>query len=180
MSVYEELDKECRKFAKKLAIYMNANLEEALKKGGSKNAQQPALVINDVVIANINSINIQMVASGDYWYWLEHGRKPGKQPPSDALGKKWQTQNKIDARKVIQEIQINYNKKKGLKRIVKQLSFDKAAKQLSFIIARSIGKKGYKPRPFVQQALREADVPGFNKRISDIMSREIKIQITTP
>lgn len=157
---------------------MNANLEEALIKGGSKNIQQPALTISDVVETNVNSINIKMVASADYWYWLENGRKPGKQPPSSALGKKWQTQNKIDARKVIQEIQINYNKNKGLKRNVKQLSFDKAAKQLSFIIARSIGKKGYKPRPFIQQALREANLPEFQKKISQLLSKEIIISVS--
>ena len=176
MALEQELDKLVKDYSKKVTIIFNANIEEALKKGGSKNVQQPNLRIEDTVTASNGTLNIKWVANEDYYYWLDKGRKPGKQPPSDKLGKSWQTSQKIDPRKVIQELTIKYNKSKGLKRNVKMLSFDKAAKQLSFIIARSIGKNGYKPRPFIDQAIKEADIEGFKKKISELMQREITIE----
>jgi hypothetical protein len=62
-------------------------------------------------------------------------------PPTKVVGEKWQSSNGISPSKIIYDMTIEYNKKKGFtKRIVKKLPFQKAAKQFAFIVARSIGK----------------------------------------
>lgn len=182
MSLQEELYKECGKFGKKIAIYMRANLEEAMQKAGSRNPQETSLRFEPVVSLNGSTISIQIVASGDYWYYVDNGRKAGKMPPPDKFGKKWQGKNNIDPRKVIAEIQLK--RKQGLKtnpkgslNTKKGLSFDKASKQLSFIIARSIGKKGVKARPFVENTMKEVGFDVFEKNMAGLIGKQIKLDI---
>lgn len=182
MSLQEDLYKECGKFGKKIAIYMRANLEEAMQKAGSKNPQETSLRFEPVISMNGSTVNIQIVASDEYWYYVDNGRKAGKMPPPDTFGKKWQAKNNIDPRKVIAEIQLK--RKRGLKinpkgslNTKKWLSFKKASKQLSFIIARSIGKKGVKARPFVENTMKDVEFDVFKKRMAGLIGKEITLDI---
>lgn len=185
MNLQDEIDKEVRKFGKKLAVYLRANLELALQKGGSKNVQNPALSFDERITQTEDGVTVRIFASGEYWVNIEKGRAPNsKAPPSKALGKKWQQSNNIDPRKVLAEIKLNYERKRGLSKInrrlsktKKGLSFDAAAKSLSFILSRSIGKKGIKAKPYVDMALKEADVEGFKKTISEVMGKNIAINL---
>jgi hypothetical protein len=74
-------------------------------------------------------------------------------------------------------MQVEYFQKKRLKRNVKKLKFDKAAKQLSFLIARSIGKKGVKPRPFIDRVINDGRLAMLGEGLSLIFKREISIQL---
>ena len=177
MSLESEINKLVTDFGHKLVIDLNASLNRALKDGGSKSPQEAALHFEPSYRITTEGTTLSINASGDYWYYIEHGRKPGKMPPSSKLGKKWQNKNNINAAKVIQEITINYNKKKGLKRNVKKLSYPTAVKQLSFLIARSIGKHGYKPRPYLDRVLKDGRIEKFQKDLSELMKKEIQIKV---
>jgi hypothetical protein len=184
----EEIDKEARKYGKKLAIYLKANLEEALAKGrkrGDKSAQESALHFNEIITQTSDGVNIKIVASDSYWLNIEDGRGVGKKmPPSDTVGKKWQNKNNINAKKVYLEIQANYKRKNGLSTVSKKLSktkkslsYDDYAKRLSFIFARAIKRDGIAPKPYIQQAINDAKPQEFQKRMSEIMGKNIVLDL---
>lgn len=177
MSLESDINKLITDFGNKLVTDLNASLNKALRDGGSSSPQEAALHFNPSYKITTEGTTISINASADYWYWIEHGRSPGKMPPSSKLGKKWQNKQNIDPRKVIQEIQINYNKSKGLKREVKQLSFDKASKQLGFLIARSIGRNGYKPRPFIDRVVKDGRIENLMKSLSQLFKKEIQVKV---
>ena len=57
------------------------------------------------------------------------------------------------------------------------MSFDKAAKQLSFIFARSIGKKEIPAKPFVDRVLYDGRVKEFSQLIANLIGSEIRTNI---
>lgn len=175
MSLESEINKLVTDFGQKLADDLNESLNKALRDGGSSNPEEAALRFEPSYKITADGTTLTIKASGDYWFYIEHGRRPGKMPPSNKLGKKWQNKNNINAAKVVQEIQVNYYKSKGLNYKVKPLKYDKAAKQLGFIIARSIGKKGYKPRPFLDRVIKDGRIEAFQKAISELMKKEIQV-----
>lgn len=190
-----ELDKEIRKFAKKLAVYMNAELEESL----GDRVQEKALRIEDEVAYEGGNIVIRMMATGDYWRYIEYGVDGTKNSqgspykfkkgyiPSKVVGAKWQQSVGItDPKRILLNIEIKYRgqnqRNRDYRRSLrikgkKGLPYSEAAKRLSWVLSKSIAKKGLKPRPFIQDAIRGADLDGFNKKIADILGREIIIDL---
>lgn len=171
-------------WGEKFAADLKASLENALKKG-KKNPQEAALHFDEVIEYTPDGVKVLIVASGDYWINIEKGRRKGaKQPPSDALGKKWQNLNNIDPRKILAEIAVKYRRKNALttvdrrlSRPKKELSFDTAAQRLSFVFARSISKKGIDAKPFVQNVLNDGRVNDLKTSISSIIGREILLEL---
>ena len=80
------------------------------------------------------------VSLENYWKYIESGRRPGKMPPLDVI-EKW-----INVRRIIPH---SMTLKSG-KTVIPSV------KQLSFLIARSIGQRGIQPRPFFKQSFEEA------------------------
>lgn len=177
--MFKEVKAYQQQFGKQLANDLKQSLETALKKAGGKNVQEAKLSFDEQLTTSNEGISLKIIASDDYWYWVNKGRKPGKMPPPDKLGKKWQASQGIDARKVIADIELKYKQKhpakksKGLNKPSKKLNYNDAAKQLSFIIARSIGKKGYKPRPFIDSVLNDGRLEVFKKTIGDIVGKQL-------
>lgn len=180
----DKIEAVSRNFARKLEQDLMTSLNKALD-FPKDNGQNSRLTFSNSIVATNNSVNIKILASDDYWINIEDGRgKNKKAPPSDTLGKEWQLSHNIDARKILKEIQINYQTKKGLSKINKRLtkiskglSFDKAAKQLSFIFARSIGKKGIPAKPFVDRVINDGRLKTFASTIAKIIGEEISTSI---
>lgn len=199
----QDIDKEVRKFGKKLAVYLKANLEEALDKGrkGKGSPMEADLHFEEVISQTPDGIKVQLVAmsggkSVDYWAYIEHGvnskntsydtpfKFKKKAIDFDAVGKKWQNKNNINPQKVLLEIEAKYRKSSRLSvvnnkltRVKKKLSYDEAAYKLSKYFAFAIARDGLTPKPYVQQAIKEAKVDEFQKRISEIMGKDIRIQL---
>jgi len=55
--------------------------------------------------------------------------------------------------------------------------FEKAAKQLAFLISRKIHRKGYKGNNFYSEVIDKLDLTKLNKEISQMMNKEILLQI---
>lgn len=172
----KKLDEIILPFGNKFSIDLKASLEKSLKDSGSKNVEESAVTFQPKYDLSNGNISIKILTNQDYWKYIEFGRKPGKMPPPNKLGKEWQVSQKIDARRVIAEINIKSNPKGKPKR----LSFDAAAKQLSFLIARSIGKKGLKPRPYIDRVLNDGRIDKLKKDIADIFKKEITIELIKP
>lgn len=173
MALKEDIDKIIIPFGDALANDLKSSLELALHDGGSRNVQESSVTFQPKYTVTNDSVSVQIVTEQEHWFYIENGRKPGKMPPPNKLGKEWQSSQKIDPRKVIAEIQIKTGKKPS-----KKLSFDKATKQLSFLIARSIGKKGFKPRPFIDRVLKDGRIDKLTKDISQVLKKDITIQLT--
>lgn len=170
-----ELDKLIETFGEKFAKDLNRSLNTALKFGGSKNVQEAAIHFEPKYTVNDSQISIEIVASDTYWKFIEYGRKPGKMPPSSKLGKKWQVSQGIDPRKALYEISIK--KGKQLNKPKKILSYDKASKQFAFIVARSIGKKGLKPRPYLDRVVNDGRLTDLAEDIAKVLSKNITIEL---
>ena len=150
MSLAEDIDKLLNDFTEQYAKDLEIEMFKALKKGGRGNPNPPDIEFKGGVVYGVGKVFLNVYSNKDYWYYIENGRKKGKMPPTKELGAKWQAKNGINPANIIYQMTVDYNKKKGFtKRIVKKLPFQKAAKQFAFIVARSIGKKGVKPRPFI-------------------------------
>lgn len=184
----EEIERECKRYGRKLAIYLKANLEEALINGakrGHSNPQEAQLNFKEEIIATSTGVKIQIIASGDYWKNIEDGRKPGKRmPPPSVVGKKWQNKHAINAKKVYLEIEARYKQRTGLStvkgvlsRTKKKLSYEEYAKRLSFIFARAIARDGIPAKPFVKKAIMDSNLEQFYKDMSDSLGKKIRLDL---
>lgn len=115
---------------------------------------------------------IQVISNFDYWYYIENGRKKGKMPPSDKFGRDWQTKVGLNANKVMLEINAK-SKGNTLKSKPKKLNYNKNVKTLAFLIARSIGKKGVKPKPFIDRVVNDGRMSQFSKDMAQALGQEI-------
>lgn len=152
----EKIKKLFEDFGREMAEGLKQSSIRALRKGGRKNPNDTKLDFDQIltltpegnVILDIRAVNGKQGVS--YWRNIEEGRKPGaRNIPAGAVGKKWQNQNNIDPRKVLLEMKA----KKGIKVRNKQINYDKAAKSLSFIIQRSIRKKGIPAKPYIDSVI---------------------------
>ena len=97
------------------------------------------------------------VSLENYWKYIEYGRRPGKMPPLDVI-EKW-----INVRRIIPH---SMTLKSG-KTVIPSV------KQLSFLIARSIGRRGIAPKPLFKNSF-EAAKKQFIQVIKDAIAQDIK------
>jgi hypothetical protein len=167
-------------WAEETAIRLKASLELALKQGQPlrRGDQEASLNFNDKVRVGDGSVSVQILATADYWINIEDGRGAEETPPpSKAVGAKWQGKNGIKTQQILKEIQLNYKNKKysrltktgkRLSKPKKELSFSEASKLLSCIFARSIGKKGIVPKPFVDRVINDQWLKVLTDQLTEI------------
>lgn len=104
-----------------------------------------------------NSGWVISVSLADYWKYVEYGRRPGKMPPVSAI------ENWINVKQIIPH---EMTLKSG-KTVIPTVP------QLSFLIARSIGRRGIAPKPLFQKSF-EAAKQQFMQVIKDAITQDIK------
>ena len=104
-----------------------------------------------------NSGWVISVSLADYWKYVEYGRRPGKMPPVSAI------ENWINVKQIIPH---SMTLKSG-KTVIPTIP------QLSFLIARSIGRRGIAPKPLFQKSF-EAAKQQFIQVIKDAITQDIK------
>ena len=97
------------------------------------------------------------VSLENYWKYIEYGRRPGKMPPVSAI------ENWINVKQIIPH---SMTLKSG-KTVIPTIP------QLSFLIARSIGRRGIAPKPLFQKSF-EAAKQQFIQVIKDAITQDIK------
>lgn len=97
------------------------------------------------------------VSLADYWKYVEYGRRPGKMPPVSAI------ENWINVKQIIPH---SMTLKSG-KTVIPTIP------QLSFLIARSIGRRGIAPKPLFQKSFKAAKQQ-FIQVIKDAITQDIK------
>ena len=97
----------------------------------------------------------------EYWKNISYGRKPGsRMPPVEAI------ENWIKIRKIIPRPLILPNKK----------SIIPTVKQLAYVIARSIAKKGIKQRPLMRETIAET-IETFKEKLIITLKEDIISEI---
>ena len=104
-----------------------------------------------------NSGWVISVSLADYWRYVEYGRRPGKMPPVSAI------ENWIKVKQIIPH---SMTLKSG-KTVIPTIP------QLSFLIARSIGRRGIAPKPLFKNSF-EAAKKQFIQVIKDAITQDIK------
>lgn len=181
-SVNDEIKKVFRDWGKETALELKEEAEAALKRGGRKNPNSISLEFDEFIKTTPDgNVLLEIRASNQgqpvqYWQAIDEGRKPGKKPPpSSVFGQQWQNEQGIDARQVLLSIQLK--KKPGLKLEKKNMNYEKAARQLSFVIARSIGKKGIKPKPYLDKVLTDERIAKLRNGLTPLLGKKFKLII---
>jgi hypothetical protein len=176
MSAIQDTESILIAFGQDVADDLYASLNAALKAAGNKNPQEAALSFKPEFTNDADGVTLSIVASGEYWKWIESGRKQGtKRIPADVVGKKWQDANGINAAQVILKLR---KKPKGLKHKASKLSYDKAARSLSFVIQRSIYNKGIVPKPFVNKVLNDGRLDKLRNQLGTVLAKGFTLEIT--
>lgn len=165
-------------WGKDLSADLEASLVAALRTGGNKSPQQPALNFSDNAYIDGVGVTLEINASGEYWKWIESGRKKGaRRLPADKVGKVWQNKNGIDARDAILKLRLKANPK--LKISKNKLNYDKSARSLSFVIQESIFKKGIKPKPYIDRVLEDGRIEVLSSNLLQILGKGFRLEIIT-
>jgi len=179
MSVKDRAKEILKEWGSELSKDLETSLVKALRDGGNRNVQNPALNFREDAYFIGDGVELNIIASGEYWKWIESGRKVGaKNIPADVVGKKWQGLNGIDPRRILLQIRAKVKtKKRKLNIKTKPLDYDKAAKSLSFIIQKSIKKKGIKAKPFTNRVLEDGRIEELALRLRQELGKEFKLEI---
>ena len=108
-------------------------------------------------VSTVSSGWVISVSLADYWKYIESGRRPGKMPPVSAI------ENWIKVKQIIPH---SMTLKSG-KTVIPTIP------QLSFLIARSIGRRGIAPKPLFKNSF-EAAKKQFIQVIKDAITQDIK------
>lgn len=142
--------KALREFGQKIVDNYKAELEAC----GYQDGQLYSTLNYSVKMEN--SSWLISISLEKYWRYIEYGRRPGKMPPLDVI-EKW-----INVKQIIpHEMTL-----KGGKTIIPTIP------QLSFLIARKIGRDGIRPRPFFKQSFEDAKRE-FLSKIADAVQQDI-------
>lgn len=187
-SIDQQIAEVFRKWGKETALEFKEEAEAALRKAGRKNPNTISLEFDETITTNGTDVTLEIRAKrlgkpAKYWRAIEEGRTPGKrQPPSNVFGKTWQDEQQIDPRVLLLKIQAK--KKNGLsvpnrsfKKVKKGLNLESAYKSVAFMIARSIGRKGIKPKPFVGQVLNDGRIEDLRNLLTPLLGQRYKLII---
>ena len=109
-------------------------------------------------VSTVNSGWVISVSLADYWKYIENGRRAGaKMPPVSAI------ENWINVKQIVPH---SMTLKSG-KTVIPTIP------QLSFLIARSIGRRGIAPKPLFQKSF-EAAKQQFIQVIKNAITQDIK------
>lgn len=98
----------------------------------------------------------------DYYYWVDEGRNPG--PVSKKAGiESWIKRKGLNPVKVISEMreEAREGKKKRVEKL-KKPTFEKATKQLGYLVRRKVGAKGYLANKFYSSVIRDGRLEQLN------------------
>lgn len=118
---------------------------DSLKKNLADSNHNASFVLSQSIQFNVQifgSTYTMEIAMENYWRWVEYGRKAGKFPPLDPIIK-WTAQKGFS---------INETAKK-FGRKSRKINRDAIRRQLAFLIARKISRKGTRPTHFASQVL---------------------------
>lgn len=124
-----------------------------------------------------------------HWKNVEDGRGANKTPPPVDAIDKFIRQKGLDVNKILLDINARHKgigkslfgkkiSKRNLTSLKGKQNYDWKVKTLAFLIARSIGKKGIKPRPFYDKVVTDERIQDLKNRLAPIIKKQFTIDLT--
>jgi len=186
MNTQDEIVKVFDVWGLKLVEDLKAELDKMITHNGGQASDLSLKGINYKVVKSSGLITFQL-SMYRYWEVIEKGRGAGKkapptQPIADWIKRTPGLNSKLD--QILLGIQVKHRgissrSRKGIvrKRGLKQISHDLKVKRLSWMIARSIGKKGIKPRPFYHKVVNEARMNELKEMLKPVIKKQFILDI---
>lgn len=119
----------------------------------------------------------------DYSYWVNVGRKPGNvSKEGQASISEWAKRKGIVGKFQNENLVTRQKLREGSTRKLKPLKkipFDKAVKQITFLISRKISKKGYEGNHFLDEVLNDGRLEKFRLDLTGSIKQKIIVDIKT-
>lgn len=164
---------------------MKAEIDKVVTHNGGQ-ASKLSGSVNYKVINKGGLISYQLTMNR-YWEVVEKGRGAGKKaPPSKAIKEFIKQTEDLTANidKILLSISIRHKgisnrKRKGAitGRGLKGMTFDKKLDSLSFMIARSIGKKGIRPKPFYDKVINDERLQELKELLAPVIKEQFRLEI---
>jgi hypothetical protein len=181
MAKNSKILKVCEDWIVELADDLKEAVDKLTTHAGGQTSDLSGSVSPKATILSNGNIEIQLTIN-KYWEVIEDGRRPNLKPPPTKPLDQWIRQKNIPVNKYLITIRRNNLKnKRGLsiskERAAKSLSYDDKVRRLSWMMSRSIGKKGVKPRPFFHQIYNQQKVEQLKDRLTPIIKEEFVIEL---
>jgi len=169
----DKIEAICRAWSKQLAEDMKAEIHKLVTHGGGQESDLEGSV--DVPVEMLSNGNVLITLKMNrYWEVIEKGRKAGsKMPPSKPI-EDWINKKGIKAQITISK---PTKKRRGLTKVQRNLNQEKKVKSLAFVMRRSIGKKGIKPRPFFDKVFNQSRIDELKNMLAPVMKEEFIIEL---
>lgn len=183
-----------------LGVGLVTDLQQSLRdKGVTYGGQDSSLsnLIRFEIKQTKDGIKFQLLMP-DYGFVRDSGRKPTEKGSKPGVLKdnitEWVKRKGIVGKFMSRKVKRDFDKEKEYrKKYLEKLKsgykpkprkrvsgskFEKAAKQLSFLISRKIHRKGYKGNHFYSEVINKLDVDSLNIELSKILKEQVIVQIT--
>lgn len=163
----------CREWITEVANDMKAEIHSLVTHSGGQESDLEGSVSPSVTVLDNGNIVVAL-SMNDYWQFFEKGRKAGKMPPTKPI-EDWVRKKGLKF-----ELTVKKNptkKRKGITKAQRTLSADRKIKGIAFVIARSIGKKGIKPRPFFDKVFNQSRIEQLKQRLAPVFKNEFIIEL---
>lgn len=183
MAIDKKIDEILVEFGMKLEQDLQDSL--ASKMGGSYNARLSGK-IKSLPIRHVGDLTEYILQMPLYGKVLDKGRGKTVNSGDGSVQKgvaDWVKRRALVGKYITDNLQQRLdkqakNKTNRPKKPLKRLAFEKAVKQLSFLIARKIHKKGYKGNHFFSEVINDGRLEKLEKDLIEATQNEVIIEIT--
>ena len=183
MAIDKKIDEILVEFGMKLEQDLQDSL--ASKMGSGYNARLSSK-IKSLPIKHVGDLTEYILQMPLYGKVLDGGRGPTKEKTDGNMRGKvedWIKRRALVGKYINDNLQQRLdkqakNKTNRPKKPLKKLAFEKAVKQLSFLIARKIHKKGYKGNQFFSEVINDGRLEKLEKDLMEAAQNEVVIEIT--
>jgi len=180
-AIFSGIENALNEFGVKLKDDLQKSLRsKGVTFGGQDSKLSEAIRVN--LNPNPNGITFQLLMP-EYGFAVDGGRGSSKSSNGGKVKSNvldWVKRKGIVGKFAKENLQARLKqqaKAKNPRKTLKQLPFEKAAKQLSFLISRKIHRKGYKGNNFYSEVIDKLDINTLNKELSKVMKEQVLVQI---
>ena len=155
-------------WGEKVVIDIKAEIDKKITHNGGQTSALSGSV-NYKVINKGGEIS-WLLTMNPYWEVVEKGRGAGKKAPPSNVLKDWIRQTE-SITKTLVSVKVKTKKNGALSKGTKGMSFEKKLQGVAFVMARSIGIKGIKPRPFLHNVVNENRINELKEMLAPILKQ---------
>lgn len=135
-------------------------------------------------VLNQNGVITFQLTMNDYYKNVEDGRKPNSKAPPHKSIADWINKKSLPIDQILLSVNIKHKGQgKSLgghtikKRTLKTISHERKVEMVSWLFAKSIGKKGIKPRPFMNKVITQDRIERLKQMLRPVIKRQFILDI---